>query len=160
MADNVKKCGCPKIVDEDWDLKEHEWDDKHFYGVGVPMFLHIPVGLNRWLNAAVNAVRDKGYSQVNPPMIMMKDGLFKGLAMIGIANPVAPDPRVTTIHAGTVISKVHGVGRRGLTKAVAELLSYIRSKTGTSPQAVYFWYVSCEECRPGVEEKTVIIAKL
>jgi len=156
----IKKCGCPEIVDSDWDLTEHVWEEKAFYVLSLPMFFHIPIGMGRRIERALAETQDKHYKLSEPPMVMSKDGIFSGAVMVGIQEPEVTDPRVVSLTGAEIVSKIHTGPWRGLNKSVSELLSFIRSKKGTHPAAIYFWYVTCSECAEEETHKTVILAQL
>ncbi len=160
MNSNVKTCGCPNIVDEDWELKETEWSETTYFRMKIPMFFHVPIGLNRKLRKAREKLLEKGYIEALPHTVMLKDGFFSGLILVAIEPTAAREPDMEVIPAGSIITKVFKRGEKSLNKTVAELLSYVRSKTDEHPSAVFFWLVTCEECMGREQEKTVIIAKL
>lgn len=160
MKSNVKSCGCPNIVDEDWELKETEWTETTYYRMKIPMFFHVPIGLNRRLKKAREKLLEKGYNEAIPHTVMLKDGLFSGSILIGTEPTATREPDIEVVPSGSIITKVFKRGEKSLNKTVAELLSYVRSKTDAHPSAVYFWLVMCDECMGREQEKTVIIAKL
>lgn len=156
----IKQCGCPEIIDSDWDLAEHTWGEKNFYSLSLPMLFHIPIGIGRRIERAMAKTQDKQYKLSDPPMVMSKDGLFSGAVMIGIERPEVEDPRVISLSGAELVSKIHTGPWKELNKGVSELLSFLRSKKGTHPAAIYFWYVTCPECAEGETHKTVIFAQL
>jgi len=160
ITSNTKSCGCPSIIDEDWELKETEWTETAFYKTRISMFFHVPIGLNKKLKKAREKMAEKGYSESIPHTVMLKDGLFSGLVLIGVEPATTREPDIEVVTSGPIVTKVFKSGGKSLNKTVAELLSYIRSKTDAHPEAVYFWLVTCDECMDGDQEKIVIIAKL
>lgn len=157
----VKECGCPEIVDRDWDLTEHTWTDKAFYRIPLAMIMHTPIGMGKKIEKAMAAIKEKGYKLSEPPMIVSKDGFFKGAVMIGIERPAEFGPEVVLLPKIHLISKVFVGPWKQLGRGISELLSFVRSKEDTQPKAIYFWYVSCLQCvKDETELKTVILAEL
>jgi hypothetical protein len=156
----IKKCGCPEIIDSEWDLAEHAWGDKSFYSLSLPMFFHIPIGMGRRIEKAMAKAAEKDYKLSDPPMVMSKDGIFSGAVMVGIEKPEVTDPKVIHMADAEVVSKIHLGPWKELNRSVSELLSFLRSKKGTHPAFIYFWYVTCPECADEEAQKTVIFAQL
>lgn len=157
----VKDCGCPEIVDREWDLTEHIWKNKAFYQLSLPMFLHIPIGMGKKTEKAMAAVKEKGYKVSKPPMVLSKDGFFKGAVMIGVEKPAVSSPNVMVLPETKLISKVFIGPWKQLSRGVSELISFIRSKEDAHPKAIYFWYVSCLQCAEDESKlKTVILAEI
>lgn len=157
----VKECGCPEIIDRDWDLTEHTWKEKAFYQLSLPMFLHMPMGMGKKIEKAMAGIKEKRYTMSNPPMVLSKDGFFKGAVMVGIERPAEFGPEVVMLTGVRMISKVFVGPWKHLNRGVSELLSFIRSKEDTHPKAIYFWYASCLQCvEDESKQKTVILAEL
>ncbi|MCL4535815.1 MAG: hypothetical protein M1370_11735 [Bacteroidetes bacterium] len=150
----MPECGCPDIDDDEWQLKEHNWQGKAFYVVPTMTLLHIPVGMANSIQQMMREVKEKGYRLVEPARILSRDGLFRADVMVEIEPPSQPDPRVKTFGGGRLLSIVHPGPWKRLGTGAAELMRQTRQK----PRAMYFWYVACPECRKIRGEKTVIFA--
>lgn len=147
-------CGCPDINEEEWQMKEHNWEGRTFYVVPTLTILHIPVGIAKSIQQMMREIKEKGYRIVEPARILSRDGLFRGDVMVEIEPPSQRDPRVKTFGAGRVLSVVHPGPWKRLSAAAAELMRQTKQK----PTAMYFWYVSCPECRKTRGEQTVVFA--
>lgn len=154
-------CGCPAIVDEDWDLTERDADETVFFSQPLWMLFHIPLGRRRALRKLDEALAKFGLSAAEPRLELLKDGLFRGAIMVAVKKrtPEA-DKRLTTWQGAKLISKVVSGNRRQTSAAVSGLLSYIRSKTEQHPKDVYFWRLDCESCGAKGSSRTVILAAL
>lgn len=161
LSKAVKECDCPEIVDTEWDLTEHTWDDKSFFTVSLPMVMHRPIGLKTRMDKAMTRIREKGYKMIHPRTVLQKDGFLRGKIMIGIKKPAEAGPNVDVFHQARLVSKVFVGPWSGLGRGVSELLSFIRSKERAHPKAIYFWYVTCRQCVETENDmKTVILAEL
>ena len=154
-------CGCPAIVDEDWDLVERDADDTVFFAQPLFMFFHMPLARKRALKKVDEAFIKFGLSPAEPRLELMKDGLFRGAIMVAV-NERTPEAekRLNTWQGAKLISKVVSGNRRQTSAAVSGLLSYIRSKTEQHPKDVYFWRLDCESCGEKGSSRTVILAAL
>jgi hypothetical protein len=157
----VSACGCPILEDEEWDLAEQEWDNTIFYTKAIPMFFHVPLGRDRREAKARAELVESGLSEASPGLTLLKDGLFRGKIMIALSgNAELTDKNLTSLAGRTVISKIATGGRREVSAAVSSLLSYVRTKAGTHPDAVYFWRTDCTRCAEPGGRRTVVLAAL
>lgn len=154
-------CGCPAIVDEDWDLTERDADETVFFSQPLWMLFHIPLGRKRARQKLGEALAKFGLKEAEPRIEMLKDGLFRGAVMVAVKERIPESEKgLITWQDSKLISKVVSGNRRETSAAVSGLLSYIRSKTGRHPKEVYFWRVDCESCGDKASPRTVIIAAL
>jgi hypothetical protein len=161
MDFTAKACGCPEISTEEWDLAEREMGGTIYYSVRLPMFFHIPLMAARTEAKAISALREAALEQAESGEILVRDGLFSGRLLIAVKNTdVTGNAKLRTLAGAKVISKVVTGTRKDLSAGVSGLLSYVRTKAGTHPKAVYFWKVDCLRCGRENESTTVILAEL
>jgi hypothetical protein len=160
MVKKAADCGCPKIRDEDWDLTEHEWPSTVYYGKRLWMFFHIPIGKTGKIAKARRELAERGLSETEPTQILIKDGFFAGAVLVAVTGASEEVSSLRTIGPMKVVTKVSNGPKKELKGSVSGLLSYIRSKLGAHPRAVYFWQVDCDRCRePGIE-RVIVLAEL
>lgn len=156
-----KTCGCPELATEEWDLVERELGDTVYYLSRLPMFFHIPIMRSRAQAKAIDALRAAGLEQAESGEILSRDSLFAGKLLIAVKNELtAENKRLVTLKGAKVISKVVSGSRRDLSAGVSGLLSYVRTKAGTHPKAVYFWKVDCLRCGEENASTTVVLAEI
>ena len=152
------KCDCPRLKNSNWDLKTHNWKNKKFLYLGLPMVAHVPVGFSGTLHRLMNMIKERGYKAADEFMILEEDGLFHGKLMIAIKLPGSPDKHVISL-SGKVVSKVHDGPYNKLFKSTKVLTDHL-SKKGLKPKKIYFWYVTCPKCWEEKGMKTVIFAQV
>ena len=160
MVEKAAACGCPEIRDEDWDLTEREWPSTAYYGKRLWMFFHMPIGKAGRIAQARRELAEKGFTETEPSQVLVKDGLFAGAVLVAVSGEGETGPALKTIGPSKMVTKVSNGPKKEQKGAVSGLLSYIRSKLGAHPRAVYFWQVDCDRCRePGIEH-VVVLAEL
>lgn len=154
-------CGCPEVPDDEWDLAEREWDTTLYYTKRLLMLFHIPVLKTRQIAKVHRELADKGFTELQPTQVMIKDGLFAGAVMVAVTeSEITASPVLRTLAGSTVVTKIVRGSKKDAKSAVSELLSYVRSMRGAHPKAVYFWRFDCDRCREPGQENAVIIAEL
>ena len=160
MVEKAAACGCPEIRDEDWDLTEREWPSTVYYGKRLWMFFHMPLGQAGRIAKARRELAEKGFTEIEPSQVLVRDGLIAGAVLVAVTGEGEAGPAIKTIGPSKVVTKVSNGSKKELKGAVSGLLSYIRSKLGAHPRAVYFWQVDCDRCREPGTEHIVILAEL
>lgn len=153
-------CDCSKVTINDaaWDMKEHHWNDLYFYRKTIPLFLHIPFTVGEAIDEAIGEIQQKKYTLIQPPMIIQKDGLFRGEVLIGIKQPKqGNDPKVVVFTNKTIISQVCYDPWKKLGKATKAVIESLEDRKAT---AVYFWYLTCPACVKEKGYKTVILVEV
>lgn len=157
----LKPCGCPELATEEWDLAERELGDTVYYSSRLPMFFHIPLMAARAEAKAIAAIQQSGLELADSKQVLVRDGLFAGRLLVAVkTDSTAGNSRLMTLNGSRVISKVVSGNRRDLSAGVSGLLSYIRTKAGTHPTAVYFWKIDCLRCGEENASTTVILAEI
>lgn len=161
MDVSAKPCGCPELVTEEWDLVERELGDTAYFTANLPMLFHLPLMAARAEAKAIAALRSADLEQADSGEILVRDGLFAGRLLIALKDAKGADnPRVMTLSGAKIISKVVTGTRKDLSAGVSGLLSYVRTKAGTHPKAVYFWKIDCLRCGEENASTTVIMAEI
>jgi len=159
MDFKVSACGCPEIDDSEWDLKEREWDETVFYTRPFFRFFHMPIFSVKKTQKTMKALEEAGLEPAEPGFVLYKDGLFRGAILIAVKQRQAQaEERLFEMRGARVISKVVRGSRRDITAGVSGLLSYIRTKDGVHPSAVYFWKTDCSRCAAPEQPRAVILA--
>lgn len=157
----AKNCGCPELSTEEWDLAERELGGTVYFTSRLPMFFHIPIAASRTEAKANAAIAAAGLTRAESGEILIKDGLFIGQLMIAVTDTeIGTNPRLVSLNGAKIISKVVTGTRRDLSAGVSGLLSYIRTKAGTHPKAVYFWKIDCLRCGEENISTTVVLAEI
>lgn len=153
----TKFCNCPDINLKDYDFKTHLWRDKTFLSFGLPLLFHIPLGIGRVIEEAINDMKKKGYTfDESKHMLLQKDGLFWGVIMIEVDRPQVDDKELVTIKNAELISKAHVGQFSTIMSSFQELENYVKKK-GKKISAVYFWYTTCPRCTPSWNKYQSII---
>lgn len=157
----VSACGCPVIEDVAWDLVERSWDDTQYYSKKIPMLFHLPIGRAGREAKARQELKAAGLTETTPTVTLLRDGMFSGTLLIAVDKAVpGTEPRMLSLAGATIIAKVATGTRRDVGAAVSSLLSYVRTKAGKHPKAVYFWRIDCPNCAEPPSRRTVILAEL
>lgn len=160
MAAETAACGCPEIRDEDWDLVEKEWDQTRYFSKRLWMFFHTPFRPAAKTAAARAELAGKGMKEKEPAQVLIKDGFFAGAVLVAVADATETNPELITMGGAKIVTKVARGSKKEVKAAVSGLLSYVRSKLGEHPKAVYFWRVDCDACCVPGQEQTIILAEL
>lgn len=121
----------------------------------MPLFLHIPFTIGETIDTTIGELQQKKYTLIQPPMIIQKDGWFKGEILVGIKQPKQRnDPNVVVFKNKTIISQVCTEPWKKLGKATKTVIDSLEDKKA---RAVYFWYLTCPICVKEKGYKTVIL---
>lgn len=153
-------CGCPEILDEEWDLTERDWEERKFYKKRLWMLFHMPVGQAGKIAAARRDLAEKGLKETDPPQVLIRDAMLAGAVLVAVANDDVSDKSIVTLGPSKIVTKVSRGSKKELKGAVSGLLSYVRSKFGAHPRSVYFWQADCDTCREPGQEHIVVLAEL
>ncbi len=157
----ISACGCPVIEDVEWDLIERQWDDTPFFKTGILMFFHLPIGRRRREEKARRDLAAAGLTEATPNIVLLRDALFMGSLWIAVDKSM-PDmaSRMSSLEGETMIAKVASGSRRDVMSAVSSLLSYVRTKAGKHPKAIFFWQIDCTRCAQTPARRTLVLAEL
>ncbi len=157
----ISACGCPVIDDVEWDLVERQWDDTPFFTTKMPMFFHLPIGRGRREEKARRELAAAGLIEATPNVVLLRDSLFRGSLWIAVDKPALDmGSRMSSLAGANVIAKVSSGSRRDVMAAVSSLLSYVRTKSGKHPKAIYFWQIDCTRCAETPARRTLVLAEL
>lgn len=156
----IKHCHCQKINPEDWDEKEHYWENpRFFYRVTTRMAFHQPFSYPEDISLAMVKARSKGYIIKEDAMILLKSGLFRGELLVEIQPPQnEPDPACLQLQ-GRLFSRVAQVPLMQMGKDIDRLTRDLKKKGGKI-QNLYLCLLTCPSCVSEKGNLTVIIAHL
>jgi len=155
----AKACGCPLIVDDEWQRTAFSWEGRTFFQKEVKFFFKNPMGIEERTREAAEEIEKRGYALDDPSIILVQQGSFKGAVLIGILDPDDNTPEVVTFDARPLVSVV----RRSKEPKVAPGLKALKQFVSDSHRTIadtYIWYTTCPHCYE--EEKvytTVLIAR-
>lgn len=156
-----RACHCPDIDDQDWHMKDMDWSNKFFYFDDLPHFFNVPLGFERVVGEMKNQIARKGYTMVNPDLILHLPALFQGKVLVEIEDPQQYDANIVPFENARILTRVYQGSRAGLKQAVEELKAFAQDRTHILPNAIYHWHITCAQCakeRGG--EKTVLLAQI
>ncbi len=160
MADSTT-CNCPEINDQDWHLKDENWDKKFFYFDYVRHFFNVPLGYDKQLRAMKLNIAKKGYQLANPDMVLYQPGTFQGRILMEIKDPEQYDANVEPFENARMLSRVHQGSRGDLGNALQELKAFTQDRTHLDPSIIYYWHTTCSKCaKTRGYEKTVLFARV
>jgi hypothetical protein len=154
-------CNCPEIKDEEWHLKDFDWSGKFFYFVEVPHVLKVPLALDKKKNELSDEISEKGYTSVNPELVLYQPGMFRGKLLVEIEDPEQFDANVTLFDDARVFTRVHHSRTGSLKNTIEELKAFTLDRSHVLPREIYFWQVTCPHCAPDRGgDKVVLFARV
>lgn len=140
-------CGCPQLVEAEWQLRKHVWQRRAFYRTRHGLLFHMPVGIAGAIKKGMAAIKDKGYT-VEPPYMMLDEetGLFSANMMIALKEIPENDPNVVVWDSATVYSRYYHGPFRGLKREVEELIRFFETQQKRQPAKIYTWVADCPRC--------------
>ena len=145
MSDE-KTCQCPDINNDEWHLKDFNWDGKIFYFDYLYHILNVPLGFEKKLDALIADITTKGYTLKNPDIVLHLPGLFQGRILTEIGDPERYDANVEKFDDARILTRVHRGPRSGLKRSLAELNAFVEDRAHIPPGAVYYWHTTCAQC--------------
>jgi len=154
------ECHCPDVDPSEWHLKDLNWSGKFFYYDSLTHVFNSPVGYEKRVVELKAAIAEKGYTLVNPDMVLVKPGAFQGTIMMEINDPEQLDANVEPFNNVRILSRVYFGPVGKLKKGIEEVKAFAQDKSGLSPKTVYVWYLTCSHCnsRKG-SDITVMLAR-
>jgi hypothetical protein len=139
-------CQCPKINLEEWRDREISLAGHRFLAAPTPVFLHVPRRLYRDLEALQTKIEQGGYRGVDGPLVLHRDGWFRGEVLLSVDPQTGERPEVRAFQ-NLFYSRV--VEQPGFDAALREMPRFYRdlARAGVGKiEAMYFWYLSCPRC--------------
>lgn len=154
-------CTCADLNDEDWHMKDQNWNGKFFYFEYVRHLFNTPLGFDKQLQAMKRDIAHKGYQLVKPDMVLHQSGAFQGRILLEIADPQQYDANVETFDNARMFSRVHNGSRSNLGNALQELKAFTQDRAHLDPIIIYYWHATCPRCaKTRGREKTVLFARV
>jgi len=155
-----KECGCPIIVDEEWEGKTFSWKDRTFFAQPVKFFFRAPIDVEEQVGRAGEAMEKRGYMLEEPLTVLIEEGQFAGRVLIGILPPETPDPHVVTMGDVSVVGTV--VARKEPKLGVKTLKGFKErlELQGRKVKQMYVWHVTCPTCSRLEGFKSVVFAEI
>lgn len=149
-------CSCRKVKPGEWHDKQVNFDDRAFYTKRLPLFFHMPIGLEKRISQLKQEITMKGYAICDPFTVIQKDGSLSGQVMIEIEKPRFFDPKIETLDNKTFYGYVSEESPFNLCSALSEAKHKCKL-LGKKTLDIYFWYTTCPQCRRVNGNQTVIL---
>lgn len=134
---------CPRLVREEWDMVEHQWDKKPFYALPYRSFFGLPTNLGRQTRAAVDLLYRRGLLAEVPINFAVNEQTFGGTLLIAINRNVKDlETRAMSgkfmsfFFAGKYTERAHWI-RHVYRYGRANHLNF---------HELYIWYATCPVC--------------
>lgn len=142
-------------------MKDLDYTGKYFYFEDVPHLLGKPIGMGKKLSEMKHQIERKGYTMINPEIILHLSGSFSGRILVEIENPDQYDANVDFFENARILTRVYKGSLGGIKKGVGELVAYAEDRTHIGPSAIYYWHVSCPICaKQSGSNKVVLFARV
>jgi hypothetical protein len=156
----IKECGCPAIVDREWEGKTFNWKDRTFFAQDVRFFFRAPMDIDQKVARAGEMIEQRGYMLEEPLTVLIEESQFRGRVLVGILPPEGTDPHVVVFPDVSVVARVFQ--RREARLPVKQLNAWRKSleEGGRKVGAMYLWHVTCPNCSRLEGFKTVVFAQV
>lgn len=154
-----KECGCPSIVDAQWEGQVFNWKDKTFFVEDVSYFFSVPINVEKKVQHVAEAIEAKGYMLEEPLMILMQETSFSGKIYVAILPPEEPDPHVVDFADSEMHATVFTRAAPKIGPGSKAFKNKLKSQ-GKKVLNTFFWHVTCPECTMASGYKTVIFAQV
>ncbi len=155
-------CGCITLERSEWHLKKQEWPRRAFYRSSHGLFFHIPIGIARAIQRAVEGIKAKGYTFSSPYMMLDDEtGFFSADMLLAIDEIPAGDPNIVVWEPSTLYSRYYHGPFSGMAREVRALRDFVEDTDKRKPARIYTWVTNCPKCwKAQGGPTTVLFAKL
>ncbi len=139
-------CGCPDVF-PDWDGQDINLGAWLIHEIGIPMFLHMPMGFEAYLHKQHRDIEQLGLHSRWPGFVLARSAMFRGSILCPLQEERSPARNVRRLSNPFYVrvGMVHGdVGN--IRSEVSRLQSTLLD-AGRMPRELFLAYLTCPVCK-------------
>ncbi len=151
------ECDCPRLDPEEWDDIESDWGDIQFVQVHAKALMGVPLGFAKLRDDLRDAADAAGATVPEDAMVLLGPGRFRRPVLLEVEK-ADPGDKGVVMPGGIAYSKLLPAPWGEIGKQAQATTDAAIERYGKKPDAVWMWYLTCNDCSGEREYETLFIA--